>query len=98
MARSALITAITGQDGSYLAQLLLERGYAVHGMVRRVSTEKFDRIKHLRIDPGFLRPAQVDQLIGDPAKAKAKLRWEPRTSFEELIRLMTRADLELLGG
>jgi GDP-D-mannose dehydratase len=96
MARSALITAITGQDGSYLAELLLERGYEVHVMVRRVSTEKFDRIEHLRIDPGFLRPAQVDQLIGDPAKAK--LCWEPRTSCEELIRLMTRADLELLGG
>src|ERR1700710_1388168 len=48
MARSALITGITGQDGSYLAELLLERGYEVHGMVRRASTEKFDRIEHLR--------------------------------------------------
>jgi len=45
---SALITGITGQDGSYLAELLLERGYAVHGMVRRSSTERFDRIEHLR--------------------------------------------------
>jgi GDPmannose 4,6-dehydratase len=45
---SALITGITGQDGSYLAELLLEKGYAVHGMVRRASTEKFDRIEHLR--------------------------------------------------
>ena len=48
MARSALITGITGQDGSYLAELLLEHGYEVHGMVRRASTEKFDRIEHLR--------------------------------------------------
>jgi len=48
MARSALITGITGQDGSYLAELLLEQGYEVHGMVRRASTEKFDRIEHLR--------------------------------------------------
>jgi GDPmannose 4,6-dehydratase len=48
MARSALITGITGQDGSYLAELLLERGYEVHGMVRRASTEKFERIEHLR--------------------------------------------------
>src|SRR5881392_2977045 len=47
-ARSALITGITGQDGSYLAELLLEKGYEVHGMVRRASTEKFDRIEHLR--------------------------------------------------
>jgi GDPmannose 4,6-dehydratase len=52
--------------------------------------------KHVRLDPQFLRPAEVDQLIGDPSKAKADLGWEPRTSFEELIRLMTRADLELL--
>ena len=44
----ALITGITGQDGSYLAELLLEKGYDVHGMVRRASTEKFDRIEHLR--------------------------------------------------
>jgi len=45
---TALITGITGQDGSYLAELLLERGYEVHGMVRRSSTERFDRIEHLR--------------------------------------------------
>jgi GDPmannose 4,6-dehydratase len=47
-AKRALITGITGQDGSYLAELLLEKGYEVHGMVRRASTEKFDRIEHLR--------------------------------------------------
>src|SRR5256714_14393530 len=47
-ARKALITGITGQDGSYLAELLIEKGYDVHGMVRRASTEKFDRIEHLR--------------------------------------------------
>ncbi len=46
--RRALITGITGQDGSYLAELLLDQGYEVHGMVRRSSTEKFDRIEHLR--------------------------------------------------
>jgi GDPmannose 4,6-dehydratase len=46
--RTALITGVTGQDGSYLAELLLEKGYDVHGMVRRSSTEKFERIEHLR--------------------------------------------------
>jgi GDPmannose 4,6-dehydratase len=46
--RRALITGITGQDGSYLAELLLDKGYEVHGMVRRASTEKFDRIEHIR--------------------------------------------------
>src|SRR5450432_899887 len=48
MAKRALITGITGQDGSYLAELLLSKGYDVHGMVRRSSEEKFERIGHLR--------------------------------------------------
>jgi GDPmannose 4,6-dehydratase len=52
--------------------------------------------KHVVIDPSFLRPAEVDELVGDSTKAKDLLGWEPKTSFEELIRLMTRADLELL--
>jgi GDPmannose 4,6-dehydratase len=52
--------------------------------------------KYVTIDPSFVRPAEVDHLIGDPAKAERDLGWKPRTSFEELIRLMTRADLELL--
>src|SRR5438045_8094196 len=46
--KSALSTGSTGQNGSYLAELLLEKGYDVHGVVRRASTEKFDRIEHLR--------------------------------------------------
>ena len=49
------------------------------------------------IDQRFVRPAEVDQLIGDFSKATRVLGWEPDTSFEELIRLMTRADLELLS-
>ena len=48
MSRTALITGMTGQDGSYLAEFLLQKGYAVHGMVRRSSTENFERISHLR--------------------------------------------------
>ncbi|HLM85591.1 MAG TPA: GDP-mannose 4,6-dehydratase [Solirubrobacteraceae bacterium] len=52
--------------------------------------------QYVTIDPAFVRPAEVDHLIGDPAKAKRELGWTPRTTFEELIRLMTRADLELL--
>lgn len=47
MPRTALITGITGQDGSYLADFLLAKGYAVHGMVRRSSTENFERIDHI---------------------------------------------------
>jgi GDPmannose 4,6-dehydratase len=52
--------------------------------------------KYVTIDPAFVRPAEVDHLIGDPGKAGRDLGWTPKTSFEELIRLMTRADLELL--
>jgi len=58
----ALITGITGQDGSYLADLLLEKGYQVYGMVRRASTENFERINHIR-DKIFLVQADLlDQL------------------------------------
>jgi len=55
----ALITGITGQDGSYLAELLLDKGYEVHGMVRRSSTENFERIGHLT---SRLRLHQADLL------------------------------------
>jgi len=51
MARRALITGITGQDGSYLAELLLEKGYEVHGIARRTSTLYRERIEHLRDNP-----------------------------------------------
>jgi GDPmannose 4,6-dehydratase len=54
--------------------------------------------QHVRLDPQFLRPAEVDHLIGDYGKAERVLGWKPETSFEELIRLMTRADVELLGS
>ena len=46
--KKALITGVTGQDGSYLAELLLEKGYEVHGVVRRSSTFNRGRIDHLR--------------------------------------------------
>jgi GDPmannose 4,6-dehydratase len=52
--------------------------------------------QYVTIDPAFVRPAEVDHLIGDPSKAERELGWKPRTSFEDLIRLMTRADLDLL--
>ena len=49
--KRALITGITGQDGSYLSELLLEKGYEVHGVIRRTSTFNTDRIDHIYIDP-----------------------------------------------
>ena len=56
-----------------------------------------DPDNHIRIDPRFLRPAEVEHLVGDNSKAREKLGWQPRTSFEEMIRLMVDADLELLS-
>ncbi len=61
MTKKALITGITGQDGSYLAELLLEKGYAVTGMVRRSSTENFERIQHLRDRIELLQGDLLDQ-------------------------------------
>ena len=58
----ALITGITGQDGSYLAELLLEKGYEVIGMVRRASTESFDRIDHIKDKITLAQADLLDQL------------------------------------
>jgi GDPmannose 4,6-dehydratase len=49
--KRALITGLTGQDGSYLAELLLAKGYEVHGIIRRASTFNTHRIDHLYVDP-----------------------------------------------
>lgn len=61
MKKSALITGITGQDGSYLAELLLGKGYEVHGVVRRSSTESYERIEHLRGKINLLQADLLDQ-------------------------------------
>ncbi len=58
----AVITGITGQDGSYLAELLLEKGYEVFGMVRRASTETFERIDHLQDRLKLIQADVLDQL------------------------------------
>jgi len=62
MPRTALITGVTGQDGSYLAELLLEKGYRVVGMVRRASTENFERIAHIRERLELRQADLLDQL------------------------------------
>jgi GDPmannose 4,6-dehydratase len=56
-----------------------------------------DPAQHVVIDPAFFRPAEVDQLVGDPSKARDKLGWEPRVSFHELVEMMVDADLERLS-
>src|SRR5262245_63772709 len=69
----ALITGITGQDGSYLADLLLEKGYEVWGVVRRASTESYERIEHIR---DRLKFAQAD-LLDQPSLVAAIQQAEP---------------------
>jgi GDPmannose 4,6-dehydratase len=97
MARRALITGITGQDGSYLAELLLEKGYDVHGMVRRSSTEKAERIEHLRdriqLHQGdlldsrslvdALRAAQPDEIYNLAAMSYVAASWAQPTLTAE---------------
>lgn len=86
----ALITGITGQDGSYLAELLLEKGYTVYGMVRRASTESSERIEHIReritlvqgdlLDQSSLRQALVeaepDEVYNLAAQSFVPTSWE----------------------
>ncbi|MGO9823602.1 MAG: GDP-mannose 4,6-dehydratase [Solirubrobacteraceae bacterium] len=95
--RRALITGITGQDGSYLAELLLEQGYEVHGMVRRSSTEKAERIEHLRdqlhLHQGdlldsrslvdALRAAQPDEIYNLAAMSYVAASWAQPTLTAE---------------
>jgi GDPmannose 4,6-dehydratase len=71
---SALITGITGQDGSYLAELLLEEGYEVWGMVRRASTEGYERIEHIRDRIRFVQGDLLDQPSLTAAVAEAQPR------------------------
>lgn len=146
--KSTLITGITGQDGSYLAELLLEKGYNVYGLIRRLSTPNLSRIEHIldrieliegdltdqssinnalkdplpdevynlaaqsfvatswnrevgldwhdyvKVDPKFLRPAEVNILQGDASKAERLLGWKPEVKFEELVKMMVKADLK----
>jgi len=68
--------------------------------VKEFLTEAFSYVglnwqEHVEIDPRYYRPAEVDVLLGDPSKAKRKLRWKPKTGFKELVRLMVAADVEL---
>ena len=69
--------------------------------IRDLCTAAFEHVglnweDHVKVDKRFLRPAEVDLLLGDPSKAKDKLGWEPRTSFEEMIQRMVDSDIERL--
>jgi GDPmannose 4,6-dehydratase len=71
--------------------------------VREFAEMAFERAgldpeKHIVVDPKFLRPAEVDQLVGDASKARRELEWAPRTTFRELVELMVDADLERVAN
>jgi GDPmannose 4,6-dehydratase len=71
---------------AYSVREFAQRTFALLGL---------DHEEHIEIDPRYFRPAEVDYLLGDPSKAKAKLDWQPKTSFEELVKMMVESDLEL---
>ena len=82
----ALITGITGQDGSYLAELLLDEGYVVHGTVRRASTFGTERLDHLYIDP-HLRDARLFLHYADLADSGSLARLVAETRPDEVYNL-----------
>ena len=79
MPKKALITGITGQDGSYLAEFLLDKGYIVHGLVRRSSTINFERIAHLQ--------ERIDLIPGDLLDQSSLLAAIDRTEPDEVYNL-----------
>jgi len=74
---------------SHSVQQLVEAAFGYVGL---------DWKKYVRVDPAFLRPAEVDHLIGDPSKARRVLGWEPQVGFEELVAMMVDADLARLSA
>jgi GDPmannose 4,6-dehydratase len=76
----------TGQTWS--VRDFLERAFSLAGL---------NWENHVEIDPRYFRPTEVELLIGNPAKAKEKLGWEPKTSFDELVRIMVEADVKAEG-
>ena len=103
--KRALITGITGQDGSYLAELLLEKGYEVHGIIRRASTFNTKRIDHIYKDLygkflketkqtfiGYIPKVVFNDMKNKVAKAKKELKAQIITSINaEIERLKTLA-------
>jgi GDPmannose 4,6-dehydratase len=78
---------VIGTGQSHSVRQLVETAFGHAGL---------DYTKYVKMDPAFLRPAEVDVLLADPRKAKAELGWEPKVSFDSLVRMMVDADLERL--
>jgi GDPmannose 4,6-dehydratase len=93
MAKRALITGITGQDGSYLAELLLAKGYEVHGIIRRASTFNTSRIEHLYADPHQNTALKLH--YGDLADASALARLMEKIQPNEIYNLAAQSHVRV---
>ncbi len=94
MAKSALITGITGQDGSYLAELLLGKGYEVHGIIRRASTFNTGRLDHIYADP-HNSSARLKLHYGDLSDASALARLLAGIGPEEIYNLAAQSHVRV---
>ena len=94
MGKKALITGITGQDGSYLAELLLSKGYEVHGIIRRASTFNTSRLEHLYTDP-HTRKAPLKLHYGDLSDASALARLVGRITPDEIYNLASQSHVRV---
>jgi GDPmannose 4,6-dehydratase len=92
--KSALITGVTGQDGSYLAELLLERGYIVHGVKRRASSFNSERIDHLYVDPHEGSPSFFLH-YGDMTDATNIIRVVQETQPDEIYNLAAQSHVQV---
>jgi GDPmannose 4,6-dehydratase len=92
--KTALITGVTGQDGSYLAELLLEKGYTVHGVKRRASSFNTERIDHLYVDPHEGSPAFFLH-YGDMTDATNIIRIVQETQPDEVYNLAAQSHVQV---
>jgi GDPmannose 4,6-dehydratase len=79
---------VVGTGESHSVKEFLEEAFAYAGL---------DWKAHVKIDPRYFRPTEVENLIADASKARELLRWEPKISFRELVRIMMDADMEEAG-
>jgi GDPmannose 4,6-dehydratase len=94
MAKKALITGITGQDGSYLAELLLSKGYEVHGLIRRASTFNTERIDHLYKDP-HINDVHLFLHFGDVADSTSLIKLLYNIQPEEIYHLAAQSHVRV---
>ena len=92
--KSALITGVTGQDGSYLAELLIEKGYIVHGVKRRASSFNTERIDHLYVDPHEATPSFFLH-YGDMTDATNIIRIVQETQPDEIYNLAAQSHVQV---